>query len=112
MKRLLPLLYIVILLFPVVSWADELEDTTNALNQKQIELQKAKEALDAARKKEAELSGGLSPLQASLDTAIAEVEAKEAEVNATLADLDRQEEMLKNQKSLRDIRLRELYKKM
>ena len=112
MKRLLPLIYIVILLFPVVSWADELDDTTNALNQKQSELQQAKETLESAKKKEAELSGGLSPLQASLNTAIAEVEVKQAEVNAALADLDYQEKLLKNQQSLRDIRVRELYKKV
>ena len=112
MKRLLPLIYIAILIFPVVSWADELDDTTNALNQKQAELQQAKETLESAKKKESELSGGLSPLQASLNTAIAEVELKQAEVNTALADLDYQENLLKSQQSLRDIRVRELYKKV
>src|SRR5690606_31630190 len=92
--------------------SDLLDDTTNALNQKQSELQKAKETLESAKKKEAELSGGLSPLQASLDTAVAEVEVKQAEVNATLAELDNQEQLLKKQQSLRDIRVRELYKKV
>ena len=69
MKRLLPLIYIVILIFPVVSWADELDDTTNTLNQKQSELQKAKEALEGAKQRELELAGGLTPLQAALNTA-------------------------------------------
>ena len=109
---LLPLIYIVILIFPVVSWADELDDTTNTLNQKQSELQKAKEALEGAKQRELELAGGLTPLQAALNTAVAEVELKQAEVNATLADLDNQEQLLKKQRTLRDIRIRELYKKV
>ena len=115
MKRLLPLLLIallVVFIFPASSQADELEETTRALNQKQAELQKAKDALAAARAKEQVLAGGLNPLQATLDTAIAEVEVKQAEVNEVLADLDRQEAALKKQKDLRDVRLRELYKKM
>ena len=100
MKRLLPLLLIallVVFIFPASSQADELEETTRALNQKQAELQKAKDALAAARAKEQVLAGGLNPLQATLDTAIAEVEVKQAEVNEVLADLDRQEAALKKQ---------------
>src|SRR5690606_1418698 len=112
MKRLLPLLLIVLLTFPIVSWADELEDTTNALNQKQKELQQAKEALDQAKQKESELADGLSPLQATLNTAIAQVKVKEAEVAKILAELNQEEALLDNQKTQRDIRIRALYKRL
>src|SRR5690606_26033050 len=98
--------------FPVVSMADELDDTTKALNQKQQELQNAKQSLEAAKKKESELAGGLSPLQASLNTAIAQVKVKEAEIAKILAELDRQEVQLEEQQALRDIRIREFYKRL
>jgi peptidoglycan hydrolase-like amidase len=112
MKRLLPLILFAIFIFPVASWADELDDTTKTLNTKQQQLNSAKNTLEEAKKRESQLSGGMSALQASLATAIAEVGVKEAEVNKVLADLDVQEKTLKNQQVLRDIRVRALYKKL
>lgn len=112
MKRLLPLLLIITLIFPVISWADELEQTTQELHKKQQELDSAQKALKEAQAREQNLSSGMGSLQGKLNTAIAEVTVKEAQVNKVLAELDNEEQRLEQQKKLRDVRIRALYKRV
>ena len=110
MKRWLPLVLLLILLCPLLVRADELDDTTNVINQKQNQLKQAQTALEAAHKKESALSGTLGGLQQSLAIALAEVNLKQAEVDATLAELDHRSAVLKAQQANRSQRVRALYK--
>jgi peptidoglycan hydrolase CwlO-like protein len=119
MKRCLSALLILVLLttlsLPLVSpvtQADELDDTTNVLSQKQADLKKAQAALQTAKSKESQLGGTLGGLQQSLDIALAQIAVKQAEVAATLAELDRRTAILKQQEQNRTDRVRTLYKQV
>jgi SpoIID/LytB domain protein len=90
--------------------ADELGDTTNALMQKQSDLQKAEQSLKQARDQVQSLSGGLPSLQSSLDIALAEVNLKQAQLDEAAAKLAQQEAQLKQQKQDREDRISALYK--
>lgn len=113
MKRWLPfcLTVIIIALIPMaIAHADELGDTTNALIQKQSELQKSQQALQQAKAQVQSLSGNLPSLQTSLNIAIAEVNLKQAQLDAAIAQLNQQEALLKQQKLDREERIGSLYK--
>jgi SpoIID/LytB domain protein len=113
MKRLLPicLLIIIIACVPMASsQADELDDTTHDLLQKQDQLKNAQSALQQAKDQVQALSGNLPSLQSSLSIAIAEVNVKQAQLDATAAQLSQQSAQLKQQQQERATRIRELYK--
>lgn len=113
MKRWLPLILVAVLVvaLPIaVARADELTDTTNALLQKQTDLQKAQAALQQAKAQVASLSGNLPSLQSSLNIAIAEVNVKQAELDAAVAKLDQQTAELHQQQTDRQERVLSLYK--
>lgn len=110
MKRWLPALLILTLIFPLVSRADELDDVSNALQKKYTQLQQSQQALSEAKKKEAAASSSLGGLQSSLNIAIAEVNVKQAELDAAIAELDQQTAQLKQQEYQRVTRVRSLYK--
>jgi SpoIID/LytB domain protein len=115
MKRWLPVVLTILIavILPVaIAHADELTDTTNALIQKQSDLQKAKKALEDARNQVQSLSGNLPSLQTSLNIAIAEVNVKEAQLNEAIATLNQQESLLKQQKIDREARVGSLYKQL
>ncbi len=115
MKRWLPiclglLLILAVSTIPGLIQADELDDTTKALLQKQEQLQQAQKTLQQAKDQVSALSGNLPSLQSSLNIAIAEVNVKQAQLDATIAQLNQQEAQLKQQQSDREIRARSLYK--
>ncbi len=92
--------------------ADELEKTTQTLNAKKSDLNRAQKALEDARKRESSLSSGVSGLQASLDVAMAEAGVRQAEADAALADFEREEVLLRKRQTDYVAGMRTLYKQM